>query len=447
MMRYSAFFSVALILGLGFPYESIASIPGKIADEESPAENAADRCEAADGFEWAFARVSPVSASKDAERRGPTRLLNVRFADAYAVLNRSDASVKLCIDGQAKWFSRADFSLTANRRWIAATNAMRNIDRPRLEFWRSLERLMIYFGREKDVPVGPIYREIPAGRSAERVKLPLIREEAVFTDVGNRVIKVGNVLVPVHRSLIEAYVRIRNAGSEKPGGPLAIVLDISGSAEGFTGPAISNLRTALSGDGSDQAVIMAGFGGDGTIDVRRAKSIHDPNLDGWDVRQAPGFSVGRHDLRRSINAVADAPGKQNTLIVLAGGDISLADTPLGSFSNVVVAQITPERQKILGKSARAEGALFLDFPEMQEGALVSVLDPLLAPTPRIFVDPNDYGELAELAAHAETLALIPADIEAAEQLVHIPPGRDAFDWIALPLWTVVRLDLLTIKEE
>lgn len=409
-------------------------------------------CSEVDALMWGFAKRSPLTALEAPERDAKSEIVNVEFARAYAMIRRDGGHAMFCIEGRSHWFSRADFTVTRDPRRIVATKSMESLTRPRLEFWRSLERLQIYLGRENSAEAGPAFQEVPSGTVPRGAALPLIREEAVFTDVGNRVFDALNILAPIRRDAIEAYERIRSAGGEDDEGPILIALDVSGSTEGFTRKAMTSLQAALlegpASTRTDDAVIVAGFGGDGHVEYRGAAKVSDEDFVDWTPRPSRDPMDPDHPVGAAVATLSERSARGGVLVVLAGGDVGLAGIDTESFTNVIVAQITPERQTALAETAKAAGASFVDFPDIGEARLADLLNAdAPAKRGRSTLEPEAFAELADLAARQGSIGLLPVDIEGSDQLAVAPPGLKEFDWFAIPLWIVFRKALLEIEED
>ena len=395
---------------------------------------------------WGFARQSPLDGHAAPDEAAEVKRLPVEFSVAYPVLKRDGGYVRVCIDGQAVWISRADVSVTRLPAWIQTKASMLQADRPRLQFWRSMDRLGAYLARGNIEAAPPIYHEVIDGKMEQPIRFPLLRIEAVESGVGNRVIDVANVLIPFPKAAIERYRALRapveRDAKEPPS--FGLVIDVSGSTEGFVPPALQALAAALKKHEHLKRVrvVSAAFGGDGRIEGRTERSALDEAMEKWVQRPAVKAAAVKHDVGKAIKFVRANSASATPLIVLSGGDISVPRRALSKFSNVSFVQITPELQDNLRASARRVSARFYGFAIDPEENFDELFNELYERPPELEMDEAAYEEVASLMRQSRMLPLLPVDIAVAEALAIAPAGARSSDWFATPLWVVLRPDLL-----
>lgn len=404
--------------------------------------------------DWAFAKQSPIPITDAPGKRKPTGAVRAEFARAYAVIGKEGRrEVKVCMDGAAVWARRSDFLLSPRRTWIDTDRTMASKDRPRLEFWESPDRLRVYVGGETDI-APPRYREARDSIVTGTVSFPVIRIDFVEMGVGNREVEIANVLVPFSNAAVAAYETTRDPeGAGAAVGPtaktLGLVVDISGSTQGYVEPHLLSLVAALRETEhlANARIVSAGFGGDGKQITALARGIDDGGIAAWPVKPAEDGGAGTHDLAAAVDFVARNTGEDVPLMVFAGGDVSLAGASFDGFADVNIGQTTPELQDTLKTSAGATSGAFHEFG-MDLGARIAARIAEAVPPPAgIVTDESAFIGVVALMGQPGMLAILPHDIAAAERLAVPPVGSVEPEWFATEMFMVVRNDLLKVREE
>lgn len=401
--------------------------------------------------DWAFGKLSPVAVSDAPGDKTTERSVPIAFGVAYPVLERRGFSdLKICINGAEAWTSRVNFADIPRRAWIQTTSAMRNKDRPRLQFWKDENDLRPYVGGQTE-DHKPDYQEVTGNAVLRTLRLPMLRDSVVRMSGGARDVAIANVLLPFPRTAVERYAKVRDPGNGVAAEAMimGLVVDVSGSTRGFVEPPLAALIAALqANEGTKGAqIVTAAFGGTGKVEGKPSRPITDGALLTWPVQAAPVGTPGTHDVAAAIQYVASTLPAPAPLLVLAGGDVGLERAVLDAFSSVTVAKITPELQGRLERSAGRGSTVFHAFGPDQGTALAETLIAAAPKTPGLETDENAFKEVADLMRAARMLPVLPADIKGQAEMADAPVGADTAEWFALPLWMVIRLDLLSYHDE
>lgn len=394
------------------------------------------------GQRYAFARVSPLQVAAKSDFAN-TQALAMEFSRAYPVIEVTGPRVRFCVGSTPYWARRSHLFLTRERQWLRTRFAAMPKERPRLRFWYSQQRLSAHLAERSAALAPPDYEEIIPPRPLPDLRLPIAQQDVLETSVSRRQLQVASVLLPFATAALEDYRRVRLQQQAD----LVLLLDSSGSTNGFAQPFLRRLAEAAREMRLQPRVLLIAIDGDGRHAPARLATLAEhaavpiahriaANPDTPTAASNTGFSQAAE---RMQDVGVDLP-----ILIAAGGDITLDTKRWYSFGYLAVSRLTPEIQQALSRSAAKIGHAVLNAAatELNEWRLaLSRMQERAAVAERR----RDSSWLARLTNDMGFIAVIPYDPDA-PQLTIAPAFVNAETrWFAVPLWVVVRGELLMVE--
>lgn len=392
----------------------------------------------------AFARVSPLETYSKQDDDANVNVA-ATFAEPLSVIRVAGRRALICLDGRPLWVRRTQIAQVGFAEWVTLPDDLQSVRRPQVKFWRSQERLGAFLTGSNIDEARADYLEhaLSSSDATTPARFPVLRRDFLESGIGSTALEVASVLVAFTHESVALYQATHAEGGTTdppPEVPMALVVDVSGSTEGFTDAYARDFLEAAEKSGKlpSSPIIVVPFGGDGTVGPVTTRNIEQLKTASWPVRAASFGSSGQHALADAIRAATETitgPDKELDVIVMAGGDVAVSKPRDGV--RLLVGKTTPELQDTLYKSSVTAGALFADFYDGGAKSLVTFLSERVTTPERAALKREDFAPVAKALSESGFFPVLPGSFEEETNLIAIPAAAQDASWFAVPLWTIV----------
>jgi hypothetical protein len=400
---------------------------------------------------FAFARVSPLKVFTPPDFK-LTGHIGVDFGRSYPITQKKRGKVRLCIKGNNHWVKRSHIVSKQSTEWVSVSPTP-SMKRPKVQLWRSQERLNAYLSGSNFGQASPVYEEFITDSLPTPIQFPLYQRDFMEIQIGNRQVEVASILVPFPTDAIIKYKQLQLDRKKQHNTTMVILVDVSGSTVGFIDLFLERLNKTYTKLPMLKNIMLLEFGGDGSVSKPQILSFRKITTYSWNVRSAPQQNRENQAILNAITLAAKQVKRQGVkppLLILAGGDVDIQPIKdLNAFGYTWIVQLTPEIQEALKKSASSLGktAKFIEFsPNNAVFLTEDMAKNLEFENEKRFQKPPDYPGVANIFAKMGMLPLLPKNLET-EELATLPNfvSKES-DWFAINLWTVVNGELLKFKK-
>jgi hypothetical protein len=412
-------------------------------------------CNESPALGFAFARVSPLKVFTPPDFKKLTGHIDVDFGRGYPITQKKMGKVRLCIKENNHWVKRSHIVSKQSTEWVSVSPT-HPTKRPKVNLWRSRERLSAYLSGSNFGKASPAYEEFITDSLPTPIEFPIYQMDFMEIQIRNIQVEVASLLVPFPTEAIRKYQQLQLDRKKQHNTTMVILVDVSGSTVGFINLFLNRLNKTYTKSKLPKLdnIMLLEFGGDGSVSKQKIISFRKLTSYSWNVRSAPVVQNGEN--KAILNAITLAAkqvkrqGVKPPLLILAGGDVNIqAIKELDAFGYTWIVQLTPELQDALKKSADSLGktAKFVEFsPDNAVFLTEDMAKNLEFENEKTFINTPDYSSIANIFTTIGMLPLLPKNLET-EELATLPNfvSKES-DWFAINLWTVVNGELLKFKK-
>ena len=408
-------------------------------------------CDSSNISNFAFSRISPIQVSTSEDMKSE-EFITVKYGIAYPIVLQQRRQLKICIEGKKYWVKKSHIAVSNSPEWVS-TSSVALASRPKLTLWRSRERLGTYLARTNATDAPSDYTESSVDKKYVRsLKLAVDKSDVMEMKIKGKQVDVASLLIPFPLSALNKYKLIQLEKKKTKEIKMVILIDASGSTEGFVTSFLVRLSKSWdkAGLSSLKNIMLLSFDSDGY--VSEPKFISSSTFANLSLEKHKAKSIGKESKALS-EAIMSASKKislqkyKPPLIVLAGGDVSLSlSRYLNKFGDIKLVKITPEIQHNLKKSLDVVSKA--EFIEFQSNNANTLLKEIITITDSYNKNKNSlaYEDIAPEFGKRAMLPLLPTDLDLTD--LAIPPAyvTKKSDWFAVNLWTVINGELLKFSE-